>query len=263
MNSSMAKMLLAGGLAALGVLMQGCDVSIPHHDVGNWRKEASYLLTYSFTPPGKSGQLELNSCANPAVPASLKCSGHGICADWFETAAGGASASELSFCQCDSSWADPECSTPRKSQATAFLLSVFLGVFGADQFYLGYVWPQGIFKLLTLGGAGVWWIYDVVRVGSSPIFASDDYRVSADVSHWAYVLTVITLMGVIGFGLSIWSINRQRVLKAREIMLLQAEVADPDNQPLYKTSGAAYGARPPSVSFRGYGTTMQSGAPRV
>ncbi|CAK0892281.1 unnamed protein product [Prorocentrum cordatum] len=111
--------------------------------------------------------------------------------------------------------------------------------------------------MLTLGGAGVWWIYDVVRVGprSSPIFASDDYRVSADVSHWAYVLTVITLMGVIGFGLSIWSINRHRVLKAREIMLLQAEVADPDNQPMYKSSGP--------VSFRGYGTTMQSGAPRV
>jgi len=259
MNTSMANMLFAGGLVVLGVLLQGCDVSIPHHDVGNWRKEASYLLTYSFTPPGKSGQLSLNSCANSAVPTSLKCSGHGICADWLETPVGGASASELSFCQCDSTWADPECSTPRKSQATAFVLSVFLGIFGADQFYLGYVWPQGILKLLTLGGAGVWWIYDVVRVGSSPIFAADDYRVAADVSHWAYVLTVITLMGVIGFGLSIWSINRQRVLKAREIMLLQAEIADPDNQPFFKTSGPAG-----PVSFRGYGTTMQqSGAPRV
>merc|ERR1712037_515417 len=98
----------------------------------------------------------------------------------------------------------------------------------------------------------MWWIYDIVRIGSSPVIAYDDFKVAADVSHWAYVLTVITVMGFLGFALSIWSINRQRAQKAREIMLLQAECANPDNQP--------YGARPLAASFRGYGTTLPPNA---
>lgn len=268
MSGSMARALLAGGLAAAAVLLQGCEVVIPRHEVGNWRKKASYLLEYSFTPPGGE-QPQLNSCGDSSMPIAMKCNGHGKCQDWFGIVApgGAAPAETLSFCQCDQNWADPECGTPRKSQVTAFLLSVFLGMFGADQFYLGYVWPQGILKLFTLGGGGLWWIYDIVRIGSSPVVASDDFRLAADVSHWAYVLTVITVMGVLGFAISIWSINRQRVMKAREIMLLQAECADPDSQPvpLFKTSGPAYSTRPMSASFRGYGTTLQPsmGTPAV
>jgi len=51
---------------------------------------------------------------------------------------------------------------------TLFYLSFFLGVFGVDRFYVGKV-GSGIFKLLTMGGLGIWWFADllVIALGKS------------------------------------------------------------------------------------------------
>lgn len=46
-----------------------------------------------------------------------------------------------------------------KSYLTNLWLSLFLGVLGADRFYLGK-WKTGLLKLLTLGGLLFWVIYD-------------------------------------------------------------------------------------------------------
>jgi len=45
----------------------------------------------------------------------------------------------------------------------ALLLSIFLGTLGVDSFYLGKT-GQGVIKLLTGGGCGIWWLIDVILI---------------------------------------------------------------------------------------------------
>ena len=46
-----------------------------------------------------------------------------------------------------------------KNPTTALILSIFLGVWGVDRFYIGST-GVGVGKLLTCGGCGVWTIID-------------------------------------------------------------------------------------------------------
>ncbi|KAK5649089.1 hypothetical protein RI129_003981 [Pyrocoelia pectoralis] len=47
--------------------------------------------------------------------------------------------------------------------SSTLILSVVLGGFGADRFYLGH-WQEGIGKLFSFGGLGVWTIVDVILI---------------------------------------------------------------------------------------------------
>ncbi|MCL2865101.1 MAG: TM2 domain-containing protein [Lachnospiraceae bacterium] len=64
-----------------------------------------------------------------------------------------------------------------KNKTTAILLAIFLGYLGVDRFYLGYT-GLGIVKILTLGGVGIWWLVDIIRL------ATGSYK-PADGSDWA------------------------------------------------------------------------------
>ena len=47
--------------------------------------------------------------------------------------------------------------SPRRNYFVALALSVIVGEFGVDRFYMGKI-GTGILKLITFGGIGVWWI---------------------------------------------------------------------------------------------------------
>lgn len=79
------------------------------------------------------------------------------------------------MCDCDKGYVTHSdvmyCDYHQRKQVTAFLLSFFLGEFGADWFYIGDANPTydglGVLKLFTLGGLGVWWLADWIRIAAS------------------------------------------------------------------------------------------------
>ena len=52
-----------------------------------------------------------------------------------------------------------------KTKSTALILSILLGEFGIDRFYLGYT-GLGVLKLVTFGGAGIWWLIDIIKIAT-------------------------------------------------------------------------------------------------
>lgn len=71
----------------------------------------------------------------------------------------------------------PARSPSEKSRGVATALAAILGLFGAHRFYLGRP-ESGALMLLTLGGLGIWWLYDLILVASGSFRDGDGHLVS-------------------------------------------------------------------------------------
>lgn len=77
------------------------------------------------------------------------------------------------LCMCQRGYLHTDngpCTYRQTSAVGALLFSIFLGYFGADWFWVsrgscGYI-TAGIFKLLTIGGCGIWALVDIIRIAA-------------------------------------------------------------------------------------------------
>lgn len=89
-----------------------------------------------------------------------------------------------------------------KSFLVTWLLSGFLGIFGADRFYLGKV-GSALGKLLTLGGLGVWAVVDLGLVLFGEQRDTQGRQLRGYREHRGSALTVTAVFLVIGMGAGI------------------------------------------------------------
>mmetsp|Transcript_18128 Transcript_18128/g.43562 ORF Transcript_18128/g.43562 Transcript_18128/m.43562 type:complete len:475 (+) Transcript_18128:57-1481(+) len=212
-------------LTSLAFALQGCSdtdsdlgAEVPVHRVGNWRAQKDYLVQEAVQPgPGATKNI-LNSCTMMDNAAATTCSAHGSCKAWNPANV----KNPLYFCHCDRDWFGSECKYQRQSQAIAYTLSVLLGWAGADRFYLGQ-YLSGLLKLCTAGGFGLWWLADIVRVGSAPVRATD-HNVAADLPHWLFMATTVLLtLAVSLVVVSLWASASIRARRRKNAEMVAAE----------------------------------------
>src|ERR1041384_3921290 len=74
---------------------------------------------------------------------------------------------------------DDELFASPRSRTVAVVLAAALGFVGAHRFYVGKT-KSGVFQLLTVGGVGLWWLYDLIMVATGS-FRDAEGRL---VSNW-------------------------------------------------------------------------------
>jgi len=50
-----------------------------------------------------------------------------------------------------------------KDPTISLVISILLGGYGVDRFYVGDI-GLGVLKLITCGGAGIWWLIDIFLI---------------------------------------------------------------------------------------------------
>ena len=118
------------------------------------------VLALAAVAPGVTGHSECDDNQDCGFPNGNCLEGHCVCKEDYVTV-------------YTSTYPIPgqklhHCQEKKKDQLVAWLLSFFLGYTGADWFYLargnGNYIVAGILKLLTLGGCGIWWVVDWIRI---------------------------------------------------------------------------------------------------
>ncbi|UMB60605.1 TM2 domain-containing protein [Lutibacter sp. A80] len=73
-------------------------------------------------------------------------------------------ATEISNDSSSEALVSPAAASSQKSQGIALLLGIFLGGLAGHKWYLGNPWYINVLFIVTLGGFGVWWVIDMIRI---------------------------------------------------------------------------------------------------
>jgi hypothetical protein len=65
-----------------------------------------------------------------------------------------------------------------QSRSVALVLAIFGGWVGLHRFYTGR-WKTGLAMAFTMGGMGIWWVYDLVLIGSGEFRDANALKLSA------------------------------------------------------------------------------------
>lgn len=278
MSSRKSSSLLALAVVAVATTLSGCDALGKAE--GAWEIRPNYLEQFAYTariyelsPAGRPElpKAAVNSCMNDKLNDGQKCSGRGTCRH-FPTGGSKNSTQGLSFCECHRDWTDPECRSRRKSQMTAFLLSVFTGFLGVDRFYLGEI-STGLVKMATLGGFGIWWAWDIVRIGAAPIYTWSYGRLAADLPHWLFVALAVLWAALLSYLLNaiigqVWHdlrLMERALLHADRILTKEKsrKTAKNPEDSLGMPSKASYHLQAPPPGPEEYYGTMAAAPPQV
>ena len=90
----------------------------------------------------------------------------------------------VSYCVCNTNYLSVNggvCNYAQTSKTEAFLVSFFVGELGVDWFILakgnsGYI-VAGVFKLLTFGMLGIWWLVDWIRILAGSFYDGNGYPI--------------------------------------------------------------------------------------
>ena len=87
-----------------------------------------------------------------------------------------------------------------KSFMVTWLLSLFLGLIGADRFYVGKV-GTGILKLITLGGFGLWYIIDLIIILTGSMRDKDGDKLNGyNKNKTVALIATVVFIAVVGVG---------------------------------------------------------------
>lgn len=225
-------------LAIAACTLQGCEesmldvpkmddfaISLPQkwfnpHKLPYWRLETDYWMKESYLDP-KSKDARFNSCNNPRLKIADVCSGRGSCLPFGDTG--------VSFCRCNPGFGGAECESKRLSQLTAWFLCLFLGPFGADQYYLGWYPEMLITQILSILGVVLLvaipnsklpglvvllgpWMRHVVIIGSAPAQGITD-RTAADLPRCAFVAFSMLWMAFIALAVCVHDLKYKTQVK--------------------------------------------------
>ena len=65
-----------------------------------------------------------------------------------------------------------------QSRGVALVLAIFGGWVGLHRFYTGR-WKTGLAMAVTMGGMGIWWVYDLILIGAGEFRDANKLRLSS------------------------------------------------------------------------------------